>query len=130
MDFIESEASEEINQPLVFSDDEDENIPDKMDNFIDDTDQQGEGVSFYRQLHPENIEDYLKFSNKTKIPKGAVYEDQEPYFGEEDTQPKLYDPEDRNFMDFDKFDGFEKSLKKFKDALKNFKEVKILSSMP
>ena len=130
MDFIQFEANEENNQPLLFSDDEDENIPDKMDNFIDDTDQQGEGVSFYRQLHPENIEDYLKFPNKTKIPKGAVYEDQEPYFGEEDTQPKLYDPEDRNFMDFDKFDGFEKSLKKFKDTLKNFKEVKILSSMP
>ena len=40
MDFIEFEASEENNQPLVFSDDEDENIPYKMDNFIDDTDQQ------------------------------------------------------------------------------------------
>ena len=122
MDFIQFEASEENNQPLVFSDDEDENIPDKIDNFIDDTDQQGQGVSFYRQLDSENIEDYPKFPNSTKNPKEAVHEDEEPYFGEEDTQPKLYDPEDRNFVDFDKFDGFEKSVKKFKGTLKNFKD--------
>lgn len=32
------------NPPLVFSDDEDETANDEMDNFIDDTDQQGEGV--------------------------------------------------------------------------------------
>ena len=92
-----------------------------MDNFIDDTDQQGEGVSFYRQLDPENIEGYPKFPNSTKNPKEGVYEDEEPYFGEEDTHPELYDPEDRNFVDFDKFDGFGKSVKKFKSTLKNFK---------
>ena len=85
-----------------------------MDNFIDDTDQQWEGVSFYRQLDPENIEGYPKFLNSTKNAEEGVYEDEEPYFGEEDTQPKLYDSEDRNFVDFDKFDGFEKSVKKFK----------------
>ena len=85
MDFIEFEASKENNQPLTFSDDEDENIPDKMDKFIDDTDQQGEGVSSYRQLDPENIEHYPKYPNSTKNPKEAVYEDDEPYFGEEDT---------------------------------------------
>ena len=46
MDFTEFEASEENtdNPPLVFSDDEDEIANDAMDNFIDDTDQQGEGV--------------------------------------------------------------------------------------
>ena len=78
-----------------------------------------------------------------KKPKEAVYEDEEPYFGEEDTQPKLYDPHDRNFVDFDKSNGFEKSVKKFKGTLalkslsKNskvhwniLKIVKILSSMP
>ena len=95
MDFIQFEANEENNQPLLFSDDEDENIPDKMDNFIDDTDQQGKGVSFCRQLDLENIEDYPKFTNSTKKPKEAVYEDEEPYFGEKDTQPKLYDPEEK-----------------------------------
>ena len=51
-----------------------------------------------------------------------MYEDEKPQFGEEDTQPKLHDPEDKNVLDFDKFDGFEKSAKKFKGPLKNFKE--------
>ena len=110
MDFIEFEASEENNQPLVLSDDEDENIPYKMDNFIDDTDQQGEDVNFYKELDPENIQDYPKFLNNTKNPKEAVYKDEEPYFGKEDTQPELYDPEDRNFVDFEQFDGFQKSF--------------------
>ena len=40
-----------------------------MDNFIDDTDQQGEGVNFYRQLDSEHIEHYPKFPNSTKKPK-------------------------------------------------------------
>ena len=34
-----------------------------------------EGVRFYRQLDPENIEHYHKFSNQTSSPKEAVYED-------------------------------------------------------
>ena len=72
-----------------------------MDNFIDDTDQQAQGASFFRQLDTENIEDYQKFSNSTKNPKEVVYEDEEPYFVEEDTRLELYDPEDRNFVDFD-----------------------------
>ena len=53
-----------------------------------------EGVRFYRQLDPENIEHYHKFSNQTSSPKEAVYEDNELYLGEEDTQPELY----RNFV--------------------------------
>ena len=122
MDFTEFKASEDNNQQIFFSDDEDKNILNKMDNFTDDTDQQGEGVSFYRQLEPENIEHYQKFPNSTKNLK-EVYQDNEPYFGKEDTQPKLYDPEDRNFVDFDKFVGFEKSVKKFKGTLKNFKDI-------
>ena len=93
-----------------------------MDNFIDDNDQQEKDVSFYRQLDPENFEDYPKFPNSTKNPKVAVYEDEEPSFGEENTQPKLHDPDDRNFVDLDEFDGFEKSVKKFKGTLKNFKD--------
>lgn len=46
MDFTEFEASEgnTDNPPLVFSEDEDKIANDAMDNFIDDTDQQGEGV--------------------------------------------------------------------------------------
>ena len=50
MDFIDFEASEDItdNEPLLFSDEENDINNDQMGDFIDDTDQQREGVSFYR----------------------------------------------------------------------------------
>ena len=41
------------NPPLIFSDDE-EMADDEMDDFIDDSDQHREGVSFYRQLESPN----------------------------------------------------------------------------
>ena len=34
----------------------------------------------------------------------------------------MYDPIDRNLVAFDKFSGFQKSVKKFKKTLKNFAE--------
>ena len=37
------------------------------------------------------------------------------------TQPELFAPENREDVEFDKFEGFEKSVKKFKDTLQNFK---------
>ena len=43
------------------------------------------------------------------------------FFGIEDTQPELYDPENRDNVEFDKFKGFEKSVKKF-NTLQNFKD--------
>ena len=119
MGFTEFEANEE-NPPLVFSDDEDQITNDEIDDFIDDTDKQREGISFYRQLDPENIKHYPKFRNQTRNPNEAVYEDDKSYYGGEDTQPELCDPENRDFVNFDKFAGFEKSVQKFKETLKNF----------
>ena len=118
MDFTEFEASEE-NPPPAFSDDDEEITNDEIDDFIDDTDKQREVVSFYRQLDPENIEHYPKFPNQTTNPKEAIYEDNMLYFGQEDTQPKLYDHDNRDFVNFYQFVSFEKSVKKFKEALKN-----------
>ena len=116
MDFIDFEVSEDIpdNKPLVFSDEKDEINNDQMGDFIDDTDQQREGVSFYRQLKPE------KFPNQTRNDKDAVYEDDDPFFGIEDTQPELYYPTDREFVTFDKFKGFESYVKNFKKNLEKF----------
>ena len=102
MDFVEFEASEKISQPLLFSDDEDEITNAEIEDFIADEDQQEDDVTFNRQLGPENIEDYYKFPNQTRNPKEAVYENDSQYFGDEDTQPKLYDPENREFVGFDK----------------------------
>ena len=102
MDFVECEASEKISQPLLFSDDEDEITNDEMEDFIADEDQQEDDVTFNRQLGPENIEDYYKVPNQTRNPKEAAYENDSQYFGDEDAQPKLYDPENREFVGFDK----------------------------
>ena len=85
MDFIDFKATEDVtdNEPLVFSDDEDEINDDKIEDFVDDTDQQREGVSFDRQLEPE------KFPNQTRNTEEAVYEDNDSFFRVEDTQPEL-----------------------------------------
>ena len=107
------------NQPLKFLGDE-EMTNDEMENFIDDREQLREDVSFYRKLDPDNLDDYHKFLNQTRDPRVAIYEDNEMYFGEEDKQLELYDPENRQRVEFDKFPGFEKSVKKFLGTLKNF----------
>ena len=46
-----------------------------MENFIDDTYQQEDGVSFYRQLNPENVEHYHKLPNQTRNSNEVVNED-------------------------------------------------------
>ena len=108
MDYIAFEANEE-NPPLIFCDVEDEITNDELEDFIDDTDQQREDLNLYRQLDPENIKHYPQFCNQTRNPKEVIYEDDQPYFRKEDTQPELYEP---------KFSGFEKSVKKFKENSK------------
>ena len=64
MDFIDFEASEDItdNEPVVLSDEEDEINNDQIGDFIDDTDQQREGVNFYKRLKPK------KFPNQIRNP--------------------------------------------------------------
>ena len=82
-----------------------------------------EDVSFYWTLDPENIDHYNKFPNQTRNPRDAVYEDDEMFFGTEETQPELFAPENREYVEFYKFEGFENSVKKFKDRLQNFKNT-------
>ena len=52
----------------MFSDDEDQITNDEMEDFIDDVNEQEDGISFHRQLDPENVEHYHKFSSQTKNP--------------------------------------------------------------
>ena len=63
MDFIQRDAIEDSQERLDFSDDE--TINDKDGNFIDDSEQLMEDVSFYRKLDPENLKHYNKFPNWT-----------------------------------------------------------------
>ena len=91
-----------------------------MTDFIDDIEQSFEGVSLYRKLDPENINDYYKFPNQTRDPRVAVYEDDEMLFGIEDTQPELYAPRSRENVEFDKFNSYEKIVKIFINAFQKF----------
>ena len=103
MDFTDYEASEDVtdNEPLVFSDEEDEINNDQTVDFIHNTFKQREGVSFYRQLKSE------KFSNQIRNPEDAVYKEDYPFFDVEDTQPELYNPTGREFVSFNKFKEIE-----------------------
>ena len=106
---------------IGFSDnEEEEKITDELDDFIDNRPQAKEDISFYRQLDPENINNYPKFNSTTRNPIDAIYEDDVPFYGHEDRQPELSFPEDRESISFDKLEGFEKHIVKFKKTLKNF----------
>ena len=89
-----------------------------MNNFIDDSEQPREDVSFYREFDPDNLNHYHKFPNETIHPRIVTYKNDELYFGEEDQQNELYMPENRDRVEFDKFSGFERSAKIFKKILR------------
>ena len=97
MDFIHFETAEK-NQDLNFSDEEQTN--DKMD-FIDDPVQMSEGESFYRNADLSNKDNYNKFPNQARDPRSAVSEDHKMFFGVEDTQTELYQPENRGTVKLD-----------------------------
>ena len=48
-----------------------------------------ESISFYRKRHPQNLENYPKFSGQTRNPIKAIYSDIELCFGE-DNQPEPF----------------------------------------
>lgn len=58
------------------------------------------------------MEHYPKFPNQRRDPISAVYEDNEPYYGDEDTQLELYVLENTEDVTFNKFSGYERSVKK------------------
>ena len=63
-DFIQSEAIDKSQQnEISFSDNDDDEITQQDKEFIDDTEQPMEDVSFYRTFDPENIDQYNKFPN-------------------------------------------------------------------
>ena len=112
MEFIETEAVESNNQqPLVFSDDEEEKITDGLNDFIDNSERPGEDVSFYRQLDPLNIDHYPKFPNQTRNGLDAIFEDDTPYYEKEDMRPELYTPEDRDFVNLLALKNLSKNLR-------------------
>lgn len=118
-------VEEEEDFKLVFSDDSKEEYSEEEANkkdemFVDDasSDEEGEqGASSYRSL--SNKEERVKFLNQTRNPEEVAYEYEEEYFGEDD-MPELFNPENREEVEFDSFDNnFDKS-QTFKNSLLYF----------
>ena len=111
MEFIQFEATEETqqeNQPLNFSDaNEDDQVIDEID-LIDDNEHE-ENVSFDRSVDINDANKYNKFPNQARDPRLAAYEDSKMFFSIDDTQPELYAPENRERVAFDFFKGSELS---------------------
>ena len=74
-------------------------------------------LNFYREMNN-------KFQNQTKNPQLAIFEQDYSLWETDDQQPELYDPISRNLVIFDKFDGSEKYIDRFKKTLKNFGDSK------
>ena len=115
MEFILDEAGDD-SFDLQFSDLEEELADDDISTFIDNSQQNKESISFYRERDPQNLNEHHKFNNQTRKPIEVVYSDIESYFGE-DAQPEFFAPEERQSVEFDKFQGFEKHAESFKKLL-------------
>ena len=90
---------------LVFSDDEyemeeDRDVEEDSMFFDDSLEEEEEDRSFHRDLN--NRENYPRFSNQTRNPIEVVNESEEEYYGEDD-MPELFDPENREEVNFDLF---------------------------
>ena len=112
------EAEDDV-PTLQFSDDKREEDKDTS-SFIDDSQMEEESISFSKDL--TNLNRYPKFKGQTRNLIDATYSDVESYFGE-DEQSELYAPENRDTIEFDKFDKFEKSAENLKKTLLRFDEV-------
>ena len=137
MDFILNEVVEkqEDDFKLVFSDDSEgeyseeeeqsdsyiENSEDEM--FVCDSSSNEDGeqdASFYRSLN--NKEERVKFPNQIRNPEEVVEESDVDYFGEDDML-ELFDPENRDEVDFDSFINSLDKSQAFKKRLWRFTDV-------
>ena len=99
-----------------------EKITYQLGDFVDVNTQPKEEVNFYRERDLNNVKDNPTFHGQIHDSIEAIQEENIPFYGHKDQQPELYAPEDREHVSFDKFEGFEKSVEKFKKTLRNFKD--------
>ena len=117
MDFIINETEVEDDQfKLVFSDNDEELCETIEERMSTDDSQQEEHESrnFYRDLN--NRENYVRFHNQTRNPVEAVKQPEEDYYGD-DGMPEMYDPENREEVNFYLFATNADEAKRFKDSL-------------
>ena len=123
MDFILDEAIEEDDDfKLVFPGDSEEEFSEEEQelNFIDgDEGEEQQEASCYRSV--DNNE-RVKFSNQTRNPDKVVNELKGEYYGEDD-MPELFDPENREDVEFDSFGNYLDKSQIFKNSLLRFDNV-------
>ena len=109
---------------LVFSDDSEEEYSEEEDEmFVCDESEDEDGeqdASFYRSLN--NKEEQVKFANQTRNPEEAVQESDNEYFGEDD-MPELFDPENREEVEFNSFENSSNKSQAFKESLVCFGNI-------
>ena len=90
------------------------NENEEIDSLIDNAPQPDENdVSFYREINN-------RFLNQTKNLQNAIFEQDDLLCEIGDSQPELFDPVSRNLVVFDRFEGSEEQVDRFKKTLKNF----------
>ena len=125
MDFILNEAIKEDNEfNLVFSDDSKGELFEEEDegeefNFTDDVvEEEPQDESFYRKVDNQP----LKFLNQTRNFNEVIQDSHQEYFGEDDL-PELFDPENREEVEFDFSEKNQSRSSKFKNSLLQFENV-------
>ena len=122
MNFILNEAIEEDNKfKLVFPDESEGELSEEDEelNFIDDTaEEEQQDQSFYREVDNQP----LKFVNQTRNFNEVIQESHQEYFGEDDL-PELFDPENREEVEFDYSERNQSESSTFKNSLLHFENV-------
>ena len=117
MDFIDFEAMEtdQQNEDLIFSNDENKDSGKVDMNFIGDSELKESEPSFYRN-----------FVDQRKDPRIAVYEegDDETFVDTRDLHTELYAVKNSDNVIFDEFSGYGKCVHKFKKSLSSFDDSK------
>ena len=117
MDFILNEVTEEDNEfKLVFPDDSEgelfEEDEEELDFVDDDAEEEQQDQSFYRKVDSQP----LKFLNQTRNFNEIIQSSHQEYFGEDDL-PELFDPENREEVEFDYSERNQSKSSKFKNSL-------------
>ena len=124
MDFILNEAIEENNDfKLVFSDESDGELFEEEGgelNFINDTieEEETQDEPFYWKVDNQP----LKFLNQTRNFNEVLQNEDHKYYGDDDL-PKLFDPENREEVDFDTSEKNDSKATNFRKSLLQFETV-------
>ena len=125
MDFIQTESIQEDDDFILsFSDTSDEEQEPTIsdEEFIDDDsiEEDREDASFIRWV--DNREKNFFFSNQTKNPIQLISREHSDNFGD-DNQLELFDPQNREQVEFDEFDQDKIKSRNFKESLLKFLHV-------